>query len=220
MTDGMIIKMSSEFELQKFDGEGGKIEAYVSTFGNADKVGDIMDTGAFDDFVKQFDEDDKQLPMLFQHSQLNVVGAWTKFVVDDKGLKGYGTIFTETSGGADALSLIKRGLIDSTSIGFRSDKFENLDDGGRLFKRVYLVETSLVLTPANPKAKITSVKEEDGRINVRKLEGILRDVDLTQKERKLLLAGGVAELMKQRDVLDEEATKQTFIERVKNLLDD
>ena len=44
---------------------------------------------------------------------------------------------------------------------------------------------------------------------------ILRDVDLSQKERKLLLAGGIKELMNQRDVVD---SKEQLVSNLKNLL--
>ena len=72
-----------------------------------------------------------------------------------------------------------------------------------------------MISPANSKAKIISAKTEDGQIDIRKLEQILRDVDLTQRERKLLLAEGVKGLMNQRDVID---SKQALAQSVAKLL--
>ena len=208
-----IITKASDFSVESLDGEKGIVEAYVSTFGNADKVGDVMASTAFDKFVEDFEKvRDNKLPMLLQHSQSNIVGEWNKFVIDSKGIKGFGEIYTETAQGSDALAFIKRGLISSTSIGFRSKNYERIEKGGNLFKEVTLVETSLVINPANPKAVITSVKDEEGKIDIRKLEKLLRDVDLSQKERKLLLAGGVKALMEQRDVVTEVDRKQELAE--------
>ena len=44
----------------------GEVTAYISTFGNVDADGDIMNKGCFDKFVKEFNQGDKMLPMLLQ----------------------------------------------------------------------------------------------------------------------------------------------------------
>ena len=192
MSDDIVMKMSTDLEIQKFDGEVGKIAAYISTFGNADKVGDVMSPGAFDKFVDNFNKQEGgRVPMLWQHDKNELIGEWTKFDINSRGIKGYGEIFTDVTRGNDVRNLIKRGAVGSVSIGFTSKDYESLESGGRLFKEVDLVETSVVISPANSKAKIISAKTEDGQIDIRKLEQILRDVDLTQRERKLLLAEGV-----------------------------
>ena len=216
MDDQVIIKMSTDWEMTKFDGEAGNIAAYISTFNNTDKVGDIMAPGAFSKFVEDFEKvEGNKLPMLFQHSQLDVVGEWTRFEINSRGIKGFGTIYTETSKGSDARALIMRGMVGSTSIGFRSKNFENLESGGRLFKEVTLVETSLVLTPANPKAKITSVKTADNKIDIRLVEKYLREVGLNSVEAKILVSKAKDEL---RDVIDAEDQKRQLVSNLTNLL--
>lgn len=199
-----IVTKSSDIPLEfhKFDGDEGKLVAYVTTFNNTDSVGDVIAPGALDKFVKRFNEEEKQLPMLWNHDKNELIGEWTKFEINTRGVKGFGEIFTDVTRGNDVRNLIRRGSVGSVSIGFRSGDYESREEGGRVFKEIELVETSVVLNPANPKAKIVSAKNDDGQIDIRKLEEILRDVDLTQRERKLLLAEGVKGLMSQRDVAD------------------
>ena len=212
-----LITKSSEtpLEIHKFDGDEGKLVAYVTTFNNADVVGDIMAPESLDKFVKEFNETEKQLPMLWQHDKNELIGEWTKFEINSRGVKGYGEIFTDVTRGNDVRNLIKRGAVGSVSVGFRSKNYEQLEGGGRLFKEIDLVETSVVVNPANPKARIVSAKNEDGKIDIKLVENALRDVGLGQKERKMLLAGGVKELMRLRDVADPKmdlvnALKQQF----------
>jgi HK97 family phage prohead protease len=208
MSNEIITKLAYEaveadlIEKVKFDGEAGEITAYISSFGNADKVGDVMAPGAFDKTIEELEG--KQLPMFLQHSSLHIIGSWTKFEVNARGVKATGNIFTRTTGGSDALELVRQGLIGSTSIGFRSNKYEtDQKTGGRLFKEVELVETSLVINPCNEKAKIVSVKEEDGSINPKKLERLLRDADLTRSEAKAVLHSAMPQL---REALNEALT--------------
>ena len=205
-------------EKVRFDGEGGQIEAYISSFGNTDKVGDVMDPQAFDKTIE--DLEGKQLPMLLQHSQIDIIGSWTKFQVNARGVKATGQIFTETNGGSDALALVRRGLIGSTSVGFRSKNYEPILDGdgnlkGRLFKEVELVETSLVINPANERAKIVSVKNDDGSVNPKNLDKLLREAGLSRQESKTFLHNAMPDL---RDAINEAITqKPTLKEMLANL---
>ena len=210
-----LITKSFDLELHKFDSDEGLIKAYVTTFGNVDKVGDIIAPDALNKFVKEFNEEERVLAMLWNHKQDDPIGQWTKFEINSRGVKGTGEIFTEVSRGADTRALIRRGVVGSVSIGFVSKTHEQLEDGGRLFKEIELREVSVVLNPANPKAKITSAKNTDGKIDIRKLEEILRDVDLSQRERKAIIAGAVKELSNLRDVVD---SRKSLIAGVASLL--
>ena len=214
--DNLIIKMSTDLEINKFDGEVGKLCAYISTFGNADKVGDVMSPGAFDKFIEKFSKQEgSRLPMLWQHDKNELIGEWTKFEVNSRGVKGYGEIFTDVSRGNDVRNLIKRGAVGSVSIGFTSKNYENLENGGRLFKEVDLVETSVVISPANSRARIVSAKLDDGKIDTRKIESILREAGLSKNESKALLAKGQAGL---REVDSLEQTKLNAVTNLSKLL--
>ena len=213
----VIVKMASPMVYEKFDGESGSLEAMVTTFGNADSVGDVMAPEALDKFIKNFNEGNKQLPMLWNHDRGEVIGVWTKFDANSRGVKGTGEIFTDVSRGNDVRNLIKRGAVGSVSIGFRSNKFETLEQGGRLFKEIELVETSVVLTPANSKAVITQIKTDEGKVSVRKLEKLLCDAGLSRSESKSLIHGGASEL---RDAIESELKKDDFLQQLKLKLGD
>ena len=110
--------------------------------------------------------------------------------------------------------LLKEEALSSVSIGCRVKDYEYKEDGGRVFKEIDLFETSVVLFPANPKAQITQVKDEDGAIHPSKLEKSLRDVGLSKSEAKMLLAKGLTELMQRRDVVTEAERKQDIAKQL------
>lgn len=168
----------------------GEVVAYLSTFKNADKVGDIIEKGAFDQFVKDFDPTAKKLPMLYSHKTENLIGEWVELSVDEHGIKGRGVIYTETTTGKDVHALLKRGALSAVSIGFKSSDYEEIESGGRLFKQVELVETSIVLNPCNPQAEVLSVKSEDGLIQVSELKSVLRNAGMNRSEIEALFNEG------------------------------
>lgn len=198
-----LIVKQSELSVTKFDIKEGEIVAYVTTFGNEDVVGDVMAPNALDKWVKEFnDGEDNMLPMLWSHKSDSPIGHWDKFEIDNTGVKGYGTLYTETTQGDDVRKLMSRGLVNSVSVGFTASDWEDKKPRGRYFKEINLKEVSIVLNPANPQAKVVSVKEEDG-VNVRALEKLLREAGLSRKESKSLIAGGINE-MKVVDVLEQQ----------------
>lgn len=215
MTDEIYTKSCAAIEVEKFDAETGEITAVVSSIGNADVVNDIMAPGSFDKYIDGFGEGSK-LPMFLQHSDTNIVGEWTSFAVKGSNIIGQGQIYTETTAGSDALALVRRGLVGSTSIGFKSSDYEANEKGGRTFNEVSLVETSLVINPANPRAKIRRVKNEDGQVNVRELEKSLREMlGLSSQEAKALISEGKDGL---RDVVDSEKNDNNVIDQLKQLM--
>lgn len=197
--------------------EDGEIVAYLTTWNNPDVVGDVMAKGCTDAWLKSFSEDEEsKLPMLHGHSSMDIVGEWTAFEADEYGLKGKGILYTEMTSASDIHKLIKRGMLASVSIGFRSSDYEYLEEGGRLFKAIELVETSVVLNPANDKAKILSVKSEDGLIDVKSLKSMLRDGGLNRKEIDALFNGGFSELKHLRNA---EAEAEIAAQKEQNKLD-
>ena len=211
--DEIYIKESPDgFQLNKFDVKRGELEAVVTSFKNYDKVNDVIETGALDNFLKEFDGG---LPMLYQHTKNEIVGTWTKLYIDGDNVVGKGQIFPEVSRGSDSIALISRGMIGATSIGFTSTDFERNDEGGLNFKEIALTEISLVRSPANPKAQILSAKDEDGAIDIRKVEKLLRDAGLSRKESLALISDGKSAL---RDVVDIEDQKMDIVANALKLL--
>ena len=194
MIDGMLTKVSAsglELKVKKPKDEEKQgentatVSGYITTYGNVDVVGDVIREGALDNYIERFNNESLQLPMLFQHQRGSIIGRWTELRSDDYGVYATGEIFTEVTQGADIAALIRRGALDSFSIGFAVNDYEIREDGGRLFTDIELVETSVVDVPANPRAQLDSIKLSDGKINTRMLESILRDAGLSKREAKI-----------------------------------
>jgi hypothetical protein len=174
----------------KADAPAGTISAYLTTFGNSDVVADIMAKGSLDSFIAKFNPATKKLPMFYEHDHKSIIGEWTDLKADEHGVVGTGTLYTETTKGSDVYKLMKRDAVSSVSIGFRSADFEKNDDGGRTFNEIELVETSVVLNPANDQAHIMSVKSDDGFIETAALKKHLIEGGLTKAECEALFLNG------------------------------
>jgi len=219
MDNQLITKsVDSPLLIKKFDVEAGEIKAYVTTFGNADLVGDVMDKSAADNFVKNFnDQENASLPMLWEHKRDEIIGNWTKFEIDEKGVIGTGSLYKGVSKADDVRVYLEKGAVGSVSIGFRSSDYEDLKTGGRLFKEIELFETSIVIQPANPQAQIVSAKNEEGQIDLRNLEKALRDAGLSRKEAVSFISAGKSTL---RDVAEEERKSEDVLAQLINLYKD
>ena len=204
------INKSIPLQLQtKADAPSGTISAYLTTFGNSDVVEDIMAKGSLDKFIAKFNPSAKKLPMFYEHDHTSIIGEWTSLKSDEHGVVGEGTLYTETTKGSDVYKLMKRGAVSSVSIGFRSSDFEKNDNGGRTFNTIELVETSVVLNPANDQAQIMSVKSNDGYIETAALKKHLIEGGLTKAECEALFLNGWKGLKMLRQ---EDVKQQTLAE--------
>ena len=204
------INKSIPLQLQtKADAPSGTISAYLTTFGNSDVVDDIMAKGSLDKFIAKFNPSAKKLPMFYEHDHTSIIGEWTNLKSDEHGVVGEGTLYTETTKGSDVYKLMKRGAVSSVSIGFKSSDFEKNDDGGRTFNEIELVETSVVLNPANDQAQIMSVKSHDGYIETAALKKHLIEGGLTKAECEALFLNGWKGLKMLRE---DDVKQQTLAE--------
>lgn len=183
----MFTKSSNGFQINKFNVEEGKISAVVTTFKNYDVVNDVMMPGSLDNYIKGFEGN---LPMLYQHEKNEMIGIWNKLTIDGDKVIGDGMIFPEVTRGKDTMALISRGLIGSTSIGFKATDYEQNDEGGLNFKEIELVEISMVRSPANPKAQLLSAKNADGEVSLRNIERILRESGLSKNQSQAFISKG------------------------------
>lgn len=190
----------------------GTISAYLTTFGNSDVVDDIMAKGSLDSFIAKFNPAAKKLPMFYEHDHTSIIGEWTDLKADEHGVVGTGVLYTETTKGSDVYKLMKRDAVSSVSIGFRSSDFTKNDDGGRTFNEIELVETSVVLNPANDQAQIMSVKSDDGFIETAALKKHLIEGGLTKAECEALFLNGWKGLKMLRT---EDAHTETLAEALK-----
>ncbi|MEM6907182.1 MAG: HK97 family phage prohead protease [Pseudomonadota bacterium] len=197
----------SEFALRevKFAGEEGEkgrtFTGYGAVFGNLDSYGDVIEKGAFKKTIREAKKTGNWPAMLMQHGgwaisadDLTPVGIYTKMEEDDDGLLVEG-ILAETQRAQEALALLKmepRPALSGLSIGYRAKKFTlgtKPEEPRRTLHEVELVEISLVTFPANPKARIGSVKSGNG-LTIRDAEGALRDAGFSSNEAKAIVAKG------------------------------
>lgn len=133
-------------------GETGDIEALAWPFGTPDRVGDVIEKGAFADAKLP-------LPILFGHDQNDPLGAWTEAVEASDGLRLKGRLLLGEVKRADEVNaLVKAGAVRGISIGFITRKAIARKGGGRTITKLELLEASLVTLGMHPGARVTSAK--------------------------------------------------------------
>lgn len=169
---------------------------YGSTFGNTDRVGDIVEAGAFS---KSLDEHkgNGSMPSLLLHHDLNrPIGVWSEMREDAKGLYVEGKLTRGVRDADEAYALLKDGALHSMSIGYRVKREEyDRKTGINHLHEIALHEVSLVTIPANAEAVIGAVKNADGMPDVREIERILRDAGFSRRESKAFISEGLQGLM-------------------------
>jgi HK97 family phage prohead protease len=131
------------------------IEGYASLFWRRDLNDDVVARGAFAKSLAKTGAD--RVRMLHQHDTGGLIGAWDVVAEDDQGLYVQGRVFDFTPQARLAQSLIRAGVLDGLSIGFRTRKARR-DQSGRLrvLTEVELWEVSLVTFPMLAGARLIS----------------------------------------------------------------
>lgn len=161
ITKILRVKFQTELKAVK---EEGVIEAYVSIFGNVDSDGDIILRGAFLESLA------KKLPKgVWSHNWDEPIASTLEAREDEKGLFIKGQFVLAVQKAKEAFELIKAGVIDEFSIGFRILDWEYDDQNHRIIKKVKLYEWSPVLAGANPDTELVAVKGlKDFKYNLKK----------------------------------------------------
>ena len=171
---------------------------YGAVFGNVDSYGDVIAKGAFRATLREARRSGNWPAMLSQHGSFiggdddMPIGIWTSMEEDAVGLKVEGRL-ADTTRGRDIHALLKmtpRPALNGLSIGFRPKKYTlgtKPDEPRRTLEEVDLWEVSLVTFPANPKARISSVKSID---NIRAYERWLRDAGFSKAAAEKLASRG------------------------------
>lgn len=132
--------------------ETGAIEGLAWPFGTPDRVGDVIEKGAFASARVP-------LPMLFGHDPSDPVGVWTEATEAQDGLRLKGRLLVdEVARAREVRALVIAGAAGGLSIGFVTKKAEPRKGGGRTIKALELVECSIVSIPMHPGARVTSAK--------------------------------------------------------------
>lgn len=132
--------------------DAGIITGIAWPFGTPDRVGDVVEKGAFASARAP-------IPMLFAHDPRDPVGAWTELVEDADGFKVKGRLLIDDVARArEVRALVQAGAVGGLSIGFTTRKAAPRRGGGRTITALDLVEVSLVSVPMHPGARVTGAK--------------------------------------------------------------
>lgn len=132
----------------------GEIEGLAWPFGSADRVGDVIQPGAFAKAIGP-------IPMLAFHDQKETVGVWDTITETAQGLVVKGRLLiNEVTRAKEILALVKEKALPALSIGFQvpHGKAKARGGGGRTISELDLLEISIVAIGAHPGALITSAK--------------------------------------------------------------
>jgi|GEM_PF-1504835 len=147
----------------------GTFVGHLSTFGNVDAGGDVVEPGAFKKTLRE----KKVFPLLWQHDgSLNSTIGTFSGKEDDVGLLIKGKFLTQLESGLRAYQAVKammaEGVPIGLSMGYKAIKFEfdKLKEKAQEFtirrlKEVGLYEGSLTFFPMNEMARVEAVKAED-----------------------------------------------------------
>jgi len=135
----------------------GTFSGYASLFGIEDLSHDIVERGAFSASLKRRGPDG--VKMLYQHDPAEPIGKWTSIRETPKGLFVVGRLMTNLARGREVLDLMREGVVDGLSIGFRTIKgHTDKKSGIRRLNEIDLWEISVVTFPMQPDARVTAVK--------------------------------------------------------------
>lgn len=166
MTDRLELKAALTVD------DAGTITGIAWPFGSPDRVGDVIEKGAFG-----FPD---SLPMLFAHDQAQVVGVWEEMAETPDGLTVKGRLLVDDVERArEVRAMIQNRAVSGLSIGFRT-KASQPRKRGRTITALDLHEISVVAVPSHPGAQITSVKAADGTAELKE-QNLENEAEIEQK---------------------------------------
>lgn len=161
--------------------EAGTFEGLASVYGNTDLGGDVVEPGAFKDFVLTRDG---AIRILDGHNSRAAIGKG-RLTDTHLGLAIKGTLNMAVARAREVHALMKDGIMDGLSIGFDilPGGAETDAEGVRRLKLLKLWEVSVTAFPMNQSALVSAVKSVD---SIRDLEDWLREaVGLSRTQAKL-----------------------------------
>lgn len=191
-----------EFKLSGAEASGS-FAGYASTFGGEpDAYGDIIAPGAFTDSLAAYQAKNAAPALLWAHDSAEPIGKWLALKQDRYGLAVEGKLTLGTKRGTEAHALMKDDAL-GLSIGYRvASGGATYSGSSRILKAIELFEISAVAMPANPSARVTSVKSAAFMRpeNIREFEAALRDAcGFTVREAKRIASAGWPALVRRDD---------------------
>lgn len=203
----MFERKSLQLELKA--GRRGEVEGYASRFGELDQGGDVVARGAYADSLRA-----RMPKMLWQHDPNEPIGVWDQASEDDTGLYVKGRVMDTITKGRDVLEMLRSGVIDGMSIGYRADRASKGVNGERVLERLSLFEVSMVTFPMLESARVDMVKASS--MTQREFEGILtQDAGLSRSVARSLMSGGLDAVKAMRDAGDGEGLAEALRSLIK-----
>lgn len=140
--------------------DAGVISGLAWPFGTPDRVGDMVEPGAFKGAKLP-------LPLLFGHDFNDPIGAIDTATEKSDGLHITGKLLVDDVARArEVRSLVRAGAVRGLSIGFLTKRATARKGGGRTITSLELLEVSLVTIPMHPGARVTSAKDAIAAIRI------------------------------------------------------
>ena len=153
------MKMTAHFSLPSHQTTKGIFSGYASFFEIIDQKRDQSAKGAFTKTLKAWQLLGKKPKMLWQHEPKEPIGLWTSLQQDNKGLFVEGRLALGLPKANEAYILLKEGILDGLSIGFRTvESIYDQENKTRILLDIDLLEISLVTFGANSKATVHQIK--------------------------------------------------------------
>jgi HK97 family phage prohead protease len=188
----------------------GSFSGYASVFGKPDLAGDIVMPGAFAKSLST--RGAGGIKLLFQHDPGEPIGAWLDIREDQTGLFVRGRLLPEVNRAREVLALMRAGVLDGLSIGFRTVRAKagqavaNTTHAARQLLEVDLWEISVVTFPMLPEARVGQVKTNQAEASTlppqteREFERwLIRDCRFSRKQARTVIAAGYKALTPERD---------------------
>lgn len=164
------------FAVKAVDAEERTFTGLASTW-DLDLGGDVIHPGAFKKTLREWKSGKRTIKLFYGHNYFSMDSLLGKMTEAEETKDGLEATFKVVEGerGDTALNLVKEGMLDSLSIGYRAVKVEHPDEAEQLtgvyrhLKEVELREVSMVPFPMNPAARIdagsvkTMIQSYEGR---------------------------------------------------------
>ena len=193
----------------KMGAEGSlKFSGYASVFDGLDSYGDKIQAGAYKETIAEGRE--RPIQLRWNHHG-PVIGKFTEIYEDEKGLFVSGELTKGHSVAEDTAALLRHGAISGMSIGY-SVRDSEQQGVVRVLKDIELFEISIVESPADNSAHVSSIKSAT---KLKDVEAILRQKDFSQKEATEIVAT-VKRIHGERE--EEKAVEKStsYVEIIKN----
>lgn len=187
--------------------ESGKFEGYGSVFGTIDSYREVVAPGAFAESLETIKNEDRRVPVLWQHYFDEPIGVYEGdlgggigLAEDEKGLACQGTLLVDDDPlAARAYAHLKKKSISGLSIGYYV-LADTWDEKNRIrtLTKLELREISLVTFPANDDARISEVRAKlaaGENPTQREIELVLREkIGFSREDAEAFAKGGYTAL--------------------------